>query len=62
MQGRIFISAVTAELGSARQLVANVLTGLGDEPVGQDIFGTEPGEPWKLHYYTITEPRWKCQI
>ena len=40
----IFISAVTAELGSARQLVANTLTFLGYEPTWQDVFGTETGD------------------
>ena len=39
-----FISAVTAELRSARQLVANTLMFLGYEPVWQDIFGTEGGD------------------
>lgn len=40
----IFISAVSKELGSARQLVANTLQFLGYEPVWQDIFGTEQGD------------------
>jgi len=40
----IFISAVTNELKSARQLVANTLQFLGYEPVWQDIFGTEQGD------------------
>jgi tetratricopeptide (TPR) repeat protein len=40
----VFISAVTAELRSARQLVANTLMFLGYEPVWQDIFGTEGGD------------------
>jgi hypothetical protein len=40
----IFISAVSKELKSARQLVANTLTFLGYEPVWQDIFGTEQGD------------------
>ena len=40
----IFISAVSRELKSARQLVANTLTFLGYEPVWQDIFGTEQGD------------------
>jgi len=40
----IFISAVSRELRSARQLVANTLTFLGYEPVWQDIFGTEGGD------------------
>lgn len=41
---RLFISAVTKELKSARQLVANTLLFLGYEPVWQDIFGTEQGD------------------
>ena len=40
----VFISAVTAELRSARQLVANTLMFLGYEPIWQDIFGTEGGD------------------
>ena len=40
----IFISAVSRELHSARQLVANTLTFLGYQPVWQDIFGTESGD------------------
>ncbi len=44
MKPRIFISAVTRELGTIRQLVANVLTRLGYEPIWQEIFGTESGD------------------
>ncbi len=40
----IFISAVSKELKSARQLVANTLIFLGYQPVWQDIFGTESGD------------------
>jgi tetratricopeptide (TPR) repeat protein len=40
----IFISAVSCELKSARQLVANTLTFLGYDPQWQDIFGTEEGD------------------
>lgn len=40
----IFISAVSEELRSARQLVANTLSFLGYEPVWQDIFGTPTGD------------------
>jgi tetratricopeptide (TPR) repeat protein len=40
----IFISAVSRELRSARQLVVNTLTFLGYEPDWQDIFGTEEGD------------------
>jgi len=41
---RVFISTVTKELKSARQLVANTLQFLGYEPEWQDIFGTEQGD------------------
>jgi len=44
MKPRVFISTVSSELGSIRQLTANVLERLGYEPVWQDIFGTEPGD------------------
>jgi tetratricopeptide (TPR) repeat protein len=40
----IFVSAVTRELRSARQLVANTLMFLGYEPIWQDVFGTEEGD------------------
>jgi Domain of unknown function (DUF4062) len=40
----IFISAVSRELKSARQLVANTLIFLGYDPEWQDIFGTEEGD------------------
>jgi hypothetical protein len=40
----IFISAVSSELRSARQLVANTLTFLGYEPEWQEVFGTEHGD------------------
>ena len=40
----IFVSAVSRELKTARQLVANTLQFLGYEPVWQDIFGTEQGD------------------
>jgi hypothetical protein len=40
----IFISAVSKELRSARQLVANTLTFLGYESEWQDVFGTEQGD------------------
>ncbi|MDQ2867842.1 MAG: tetratricopeptide repeat protein [Verrucomicrobiota bacterium] len=40
----IFISAVSRELRSARQLVANTLTFLGYQPIWQDVFGTESGD------------------
>jgi hypothetical protein len=44
MKPRIFISAVTKELKTARQLVANTLLALGFEPVWQDIFETHSGD------------------
>jgi hypothetical protein len=44
MKPRIFISAVSSELRQTRQLVANVLSRFGYEPVWQDIFGSEPGD------------------
>ena len=44
MAPRIFVSAVTSELKTARQMVANALTRLGYEPVRQEIFGTESGD------------------
>src|SRR5262245_5431347 len=45
LKSRIFISAVTRECKTARQLVANTLTLLGNyEPVWQDIFGLEAGD------------------
>ncbi len=40
MKPRIFISSVSRELKSARQLVATTLHALGYEPVWQDIFQT----------------------
>jgi tetratricopeptide (TPR) repeat protein len=40
----IFISAVSRELRSGRQLAANTLTFLGYQPVWQEIFGTETGD------------------
>jgi len=40
----IFISAVSKELSSARQLVANTLSFLGYDPDSQEIFGTEEGD------------------
>jgi tetratricopeptide (TPR) repeat protein len=40
----VFISAVSRELKSARQLVVSTLIFLGYEPVWQDIFGTESGD------------------
>jgi phage tail protein X len=53
MSPRIFISAVSSEFAATRQLVANVLTRLGYEPVWQDIFGTEPGDLRQMLRYKI---------
>jgi tetratricopeptide (TPR) repeat protein len=44
MKPRIFISAVSKELKTARQLTANTLLALGFEPVWQDIFETHSGD------------------
>ncbi len=40
----VFISAVSRELRSGRQLAANTLSFLGYQPIWQDIFGTETGD------------------
>ena len=40
----IFVSAVSQELRSARDLIARELQKLGYEPVWQEIFGTEAGD------------------
>jgi hypothetical protein len=40
----IFVSAVSRELSSARQVVVNTLTFLGYEPDWKDIFGSEKGD------------------
>ncbi|MFM9961776.1 MAG: tetratricopeptide repeat protein [Planctomycetaceae bacterium] len=44
MKPRIFISSVSSEFRTSRQLIANVLSRLGYDPVWQDIFGTESGD------------------
>ena len=38
---RLFISAVSRELGTARQRIANILPRKGYDPVWRDIFGIE---------------------
>jgi Domain of unknown function (DUF4062) len=43
-QPRIFISAVSKELDSARQLVANTLQFLGYDAEWQDVFGADAGD------------------
>jgi tetratricopeptide (TPR) repeat protein len=40
----IFISSVSRELRSGRQLAANTLSFLGYQPIWQDVFGTETGD------------------
>jgi hypothetical protein len=40
----IFVSAVTKEFRSTRQLVVNKLTFLGYQPVWKEIFGIESGD------------------
>jgi hypothetical protein len=65
----IFISAVSKELSSARQLVANALSFLGYDPDWQEIFGTEEGDlrdvlrrridaakQWSSWWAGVTEP------
>jgi hypothetical protein len=51
----IFISAVSKELKSARQLVADTLIFLGYVPVWQDIFGIEPSDLRELLRRLIDE-------
>lgn len=58
----IFISAVSAELRSARQLVANTLTFLGYEPIWQDIFGTEGGDLCTLLRQSIDQCKGVVQL
>ena len=45
----IFISGVSRELGSARQIIANHLYFLSYQPVWQDIFGFEAGDCLEFH-------------
>jgi tetratricopeptide (TPR) repeat protein len=58
----IFISAVSRELRSARQLVANTLTFLGYQPVWQDIFGTEGGDLRELLRQQIDQCKGVVQL
>ncbi len=44
MRPRIFISAVTGELGASRSIAARVLQRIGYDAIWQDIFGTEAGD------------------
>lgn len=43
LKPRVFVSAVTREQQTARQLVANALLALRYEPVWQEIFETAEG-------------------
>lgn len=47
MKPVIFVSAVSREFKSARQLVANTLHALGYEPDWQDVSGMEGGDLWQ---------------
>jgi tetratricopeptide (TPR) repeat protein len=58
----IFISAVSRELRSARQLVANTLTFLGYEPVWQDIFGLKGGDLREVLRQKIDQCRGVVQL
>lgn len=58
----VFISAVSAELKSARQLVANTLMFLGYEPVWQEIFGTEGGDLREILREQIDECKGLVQL
>ena len=52
----IFISAVSRELRSGRQLAANTLTFLGYQPIWQEIFGTETGDLRAMLRQQIDQP------
>jgi hypothetical protein len=58
----VFISAVSKELRSARQLVANTLTFLGYEPIWQDIFGTETGDLRQMLRQQIDQSKGVVQL
>lgn len=58
----IFISAVSRELRSGRQLVANTLTFLGYEPVWQEIFGLEGGDLREVLRQRIDQCRGVVQL
>jgi tetratricopeptide (TPR) repeat protein len=58
----IFVSAVSSELRSARQLVANTLTFLGYDPEWQDIFGTEEGDLREVLRRRIDESKGVVQL
>jgi hypothetical protein len=58
----IFISAVSKELKSARQLVANTLQFLGYDPVWEDNFNTEQGDIREILRRKIDECEGVVQI
>jgi tetratricopeptide (TPR) repeat protein len=58
----IFISAVSRELRSGRQLAANTLSFLGYQPIWQDIFGTETGDLRKMLRQQIDQCKGVLQI
>lgn len=58
----IFISAVSRELRSSRQLAANTLTFLGYQPIWQDIFGTETGDLRAMLRQQIDQTKGVLQI
>ncbi len=58
----IFISAVSRELRSGRQLVANTLTFLGYDPVWQEIFGLEGGDLREVLRQQIDQCRGVVQL
>ena len=58
----IFISAVSRELRSGRQLAANTLTFLGYQPIWQDIFGTETGDLRAMLRQQIDQSKGVLQI
>jgi tetratricopeptide (TPR) repeat protein len=62
MKPRIFISTVSSELRSARQLTATVLQRLGYDPVWEEIFGTEPGDLMQVLRGLIDECEGLIQI
>lgn len=58
----VFISAVSRELRSGRQLAANTLTFLGYQPIWQDIFGTETGDLRAMLRQQIDQSKGVLQI
>ncbi len=58
----IFISAVSRELRSGRQLAANTLSFLGYQPIWQDVFGTETGDLRAMLRQQIDQSKGVLQI